>query len=244
MRKNEGETMIGLLNKLISKLKKNDYKLDENIGLINLFIIVWDRIVSFINGFLRGMGLRERGKILFIGKRVKLKHKNFIRLGNGVTLDDYVTLDGLSKDGLFIGDNVRIGSNTIIACSGSLKHLGEGFNIGSNSGIGDFCFFGSAGGIKIGENVIMGQNVRFHSENHNYNRLDIPIKEQGVTNKGINVGNDCWIGSGVVFLDGVTVGEGCVIGANTLVNKDIPPFSVAVGNPAKIIKNRKEMVIS
>jgi acetyltransferase-like isoleucine patch superfamily enzyme len=90
--------------------------------------------------------------------------------------------------------------------------------------------------------LLIGQNVRFHSENHNFDRIDIPIKYQGVTNKGIKIGNDCWIGAGAVFLDGVTVGDGCVIGANTLVNKDIPPYSVAVGNPVRIIKNRKDMV--
>ena len=60
----------------------------------------------------------------------------------------------------------------------------------------------------------MGQNIRFHSENHNYKDINIPIRMQGVTNKGIKIGNDCWIGAGVVFLDGVVVGNGCVIGAN------------------------------
>jgi acetyltransferase-like isoleucine patch superfamily enzyme len=61
---------------------------------------------------------------------------------------------------------------------------------------------------------------------------------QGVTHKGILIDEDCWIGAGTVFLDGVRVGKGCVIGANTIVNKDIPAYSVAVGNPVKIIKNR------
>ena len=233
--------MISVLNVFISKLKKVDYKLDSKIRLINLFVIIFARSFSLARGFLKSLGLKKRGKILFIGKNVKLKHKNFIKLGNGVTLDDYVVLDGLSEDGLILGDNVKVGSYTIIACSGSLKNLGKGIKIGSNSGIGDFCYFGAAGGIKIGRNVIMGQNVRFHSENHNFNRIDIPRKDQGVTNKGIVISDDCWIGSGVVFLDGIQVGEGCVIGANTLVNKDIPPYSVAVGNPVKVSKNRKEM---
>ncbi|GIX58688.1 hypothetical protein BPADB04_37180 [Bacillus paranthracis] len=232
--------MISLLNFLISKLKKTEYKLDSSITTINILGIVSSRTISLWRGFFKRIGLKKCGKVLFIGRRVILKNKNAIELGNGVTLGNYVSLDGLSKEGLKIGNNVNIGSYTIIACSGSLKHLGKGMTIGDNSGIGDFSFFGAAGGIRIGKNVIMGQNVRFHSENHNFDRLDIPIKEQGVTNKGIIVGDDCWIGSGAVFLDGVKVGEGSVIGANTLVNKDIPPFSVAVGNPVKIIKNRIE----
>jgi acetyltransferase-like isoleucine patch superfamily enzyme len=69
--------------------------------------------------------------------------------------------------------------------------------------------------------------------------LDIPIRLQGVTNKGIKIGNNCWIGSGAVFLDGVSVGDGCVIGANTLVNKSIPANSIVAGNPVRIIKSRK-----
>ncbi|MEK4935473.1 acyltransferase [Bacillus sp. FSL M7-1345] len=232
--------MISFLNFLISKLKKTEYKLDSSIKTINILSIVSSRAISLWRGLFKRIGLKKCGKVLFIGRRVILKNKNAIELGNGITLDNYVSLDGLSKEGLKIGNNVKIGSYTIVACSGSLKHLGKGMVIGDNSGIGDFSFFGAAGGIRIGKNVIMGQNVRFHSENHNFDRLDIPIKEQGVTNKGIIVGDDCWIGSGAVFLDGVRVGNGCVIGANTLVNKDIPPFSIAVGNPVKIVKSRTE----
>ncbi|QWH09086.1 acyltransferase [Bacillus mycoides] len=233
--------VIAFLNFLISKLKKTEYKLDSSIKTVNILGIVSSRLVSIWRGILKRIGLKECGKILFVGKRVKLKNKNAISFGSGVTLEDYVFLDGLSTEGLKIGNNVKVGSYTIIACSGSLKSLGKGVRIGDNSGIGDFSFLGAAGGIQIGNNVIMGQNVRFHSENHKFDRVDIPIKEQGVTNKGIIVGDDCWIGSGSVFLDGVQVGEGCVIGANTLVNKDIPPYSVAVGNPVKIVKNRLEM---
>jgi acetyltransferase-like isoleucine patch superfamily enzyme len=234
--------MISLLNSLISKIKNEEYALDPNIKKINLLSILNTRLISLIRGYLRRIGMKRCGKLLFIGKGVKFKHKNFISIGNGVTIEDYVALDGLSKDGLILEDNVKIGSHSILACTGNLKKVGKGIKIGANSGVGDYCFFGAAGGIEIGENVIMGQNVRFHSENHIFDRIDIPIKYQGVTNKGIKIGNDCWIGAGAVFLDGVTVGDGCVIGANTLVNKDIPPYSVAVGNPVRIIKNRKEMV--
>ncbi|QWU47766.1 DapH/DapD/GlmU-related protein [Bacillus sp. NP247] len=233
--------MIVFLNFVISKLKKTEYKLDSSIRTTNFIGILFSRLISIWRGIYKRIGLKKCGKIFFVGKRVRIKNRNAIEFGNGITLEEGVFLDGLSKEGLHIGDNVKIGSYTIIACSGSLKKLGKGARIGKNSGIGDFSFFGAAGGIEIGSNVIMGQNVRFHSENHNFDRTDIPIKEQGVTNKGIIVGDDCWIGSGAVFLDGVEVGSGCVIGANTLVNKNIPPYSVAVGNPVRIVKSRLEM---
>lgn len=230
--------MVYFMGILIGKIKKQEYKLDPSIKLINLFLITYGRIISLIRGILKCIGLRKCGKYLFVGKHVKLLHRNYIELGTGVTIDDHVVLDALSKDGLIVGNNVRIGSFSQIKCTGILKNIGKGIKIGSNSSIGEFSFIGAAGGITIGDHVIMGQNVRFHSENHNYDRMDIPIMYQGVSNKGISVDNDCWIGSGVVFLDGVKVGRGCVIGANTLVNKDIPDNSIAMGNPVKVVGTR------
>lgn len=234
--------MKKIIEKIIASIKNESFKFDDNITSIILFSELFFRMIALGRGQFKGIGLKKRGSLVFIGKNVRLRQKRCITLGSGVTLDDYSVLEGLSKEGIIIGDNVKIGSYSQIKCTGSLKKIGKGFKIGKNSGVGDFCFFGSAGGIEIGKNVIMGQNVRFHSENHNYNRIDLPIKLQGVTSKGIKVGNDCWIGAGAVFLDGVNVGEGCVIGANALINKSLPPYSVAVGNPVKIIKNRKDLM--
>ncbi|MED3946213.1 acyltransferase [Priestia aryabhattai] len=231
--------MQKVLNKFVKKIKKQDYELDKEIKLKDIFILSINKTILLIRGTIRKQGFKIRGKNTFIGKKVKLKYKHYISTGNAVTIEDYVELNALSKNGIKLGDNVKIGSHTIISCTGSLENIGVGVDIGANSGVGDYCFFGAAGGIKIGNHVIMGQNVRFHSENHKFDRIDIPIKQQGVTNKGIKIDNDCWIGSGVVFLDGVTIGRGCVIGANTLVNKNIPPYSVAVGNPVKIVKDRR-----
>ena len=100
-----------------------------------------------------------------------------------------------------------------------------------------FVFLVALDGIEIGDDVIMGQNVRFHAQNHNYNGTEL-IRNQGVTSKGIKIGNNCWIGSGVVFLDGVTIGDGCVIGANTVVTKNFPDNSVIVGFSGRAIKKR------
>lgn len=231
-----------LVNKLVSRIKGQEYAIDERITLASLISIIMRRVYSLIRGFFKCFFVGKKGKFIFVGRNVKLVHSRKIRLGSGVTLSDFAEIDALSKDGVVLGNNVMIGTHTIIRCTGSLKKLGKGLKIGDNCGTGDFCFFGSAGGISIGDNVIMGQNVRFHSENHIFDRTDLPIKSQGVTNKGIEVGNDCWIGSGAVFLDGVKVGNGCVIGANSLVNKDIPDYSIAVGNPVRVIKNRLENV--
>lgn len=230
-----------IIEKLIYKIKKQEYKLDDHITTSDLFSVLFHRLLLLLRGVFRRIGFKECGKVIFIDKGARFYGKGHIRIKSGVTIGKYVELDGLSKEGINIGNNVKIGSFSQIKCTGTLKKIGRGFSIEDNSGFGEFCFFGAAGGIKIGSNVIMGQNIRFHSENHNFDRLDIPIREQGVTNKGILVEDDCWFGSGVVILDGVTVGKGSVLGSNTLVNKDIPPYSIAVGNPVRIIKSRLEL---
>lgn len=104
--------------------------------------------------------------------------------------------------------------------------------------MGAFSFIGAAGGVWIGENVIMGQRVSFHSENHCSDRSDIPICLQGVTRQGITVEDNCWTGENVVFLDGAHVGEGRIIGAGSVVRGNIPANLVAVGVPAKVIRSR------
>lgn len=229
----------GMLKKVLEKVKGDSFKIDDSISDGELFFILMDKLMQYVRGIYRGIGIKGSKKKLFIGKKVILRHRKYISMGNLVKLSDYVELDGLSKNGLSFGENCSIGKYTIIRGTGSLAVLGKGLSFGHNSSCADQCFFGCSGGITIGDDVIMGQNVRFHSQSHNYDHPDKLIRKQGVTSKGIQVGNNNWIGSGAVILDGITIGNNCVIGANTLVNKDIPSNSVAVGNPVKIIKSRE-----
>lgn len=231
--------LINLTNKIVSKIKRKEFVLDPTIKTSDLILLIFSKLVMYFRGFIKKIGLRGSKKNIFIGKKTKIIHKSHIVCGNGVQFKDFVEIDGLCKNGVFIGDNSSFGKYSIIRGSGSLNNLGKGITIGKNFGCGDYCFFGCSGGIDIGDNVIMGQNVRIHSQNHNFDRTDIPIREQGVNSKGVKINDDCWIGAGTVILDGVKIGKGCVIGANSLINKNIPDYSVAVGMPAKIIKSRK-----
>ena len=110
--------------------------------------------------------------------------------------------------------------------------------MGKRCGIGAFSFVGAAGGIIVGDDVIMGQYISFHSENHIFDDLNIPINQQGVTNKGIEIGANCWVGSKVTFLDGTIIGTGCVIAAGAVVSGTFPNNAVIGGVPAKILKYR------
>lgn len=80
--------------------------------------------------------------------------------------------------------------------------------------------------IEIGNNTIFGENVRIFDHNHRFNIADIPVSEQGYTYSPIKIGNNCWIGSNVVILKGVTIGDNCVIGAGVVLNRSIESGSL------------------
>lgn len=227
--------MIRLINKFADKILGKSISLNEEMPLSYLFGILVQRIVMVLRGIFAGLFLNSKGQNFFVGKRVTIRCKKRLKVGKNVSLQDYVLIDALSTDGITLGDNVSIGIRSMIKTSGSLGKLGKGMKLGHDSVMGNDCFIGAAGGVVIGDYVAIGQNVRFHSENHEFLDRNKLICEQGVSNKGIIIGNDCWIGAGAVFLDGVTVGNGCVIGANSLVTCDISEYSIAVGSPARVI---------
>ena len=112
-----------------------------------------------------------------------------------------------------------------------------GLSLGNNSGIGIKCCIN--GPVTIGNNVMMGQEVIIYTTRHNDSRVDIPIMEQGMCKVSpVTICDDVWIGGRVIILPGVTIGQGSIIGAGAIVTKDIPPYSVAVGVPAKVVRNR------
>ena len=110
-------------------------------------------------------------------------------------------------------------------------------SIGDRSGVGMHCEL--TGPITIGNDVMMGPEVIIYTGGHNFDRTDIPMMDQGFTDvKPVTIGNDVWLGRRVIIMPGVTIGNGCVIGAGAVVTKDIPDYSVAVGVPARVVKSR------
>ena len=92
--------------------------------------------------------------------------------------------------------------------------------------------------ITIEDNVMLGSGIQIYVHNHRFDRVDIPLIDQGYYEaKPVVLKNGCWLGANVIVLPGVTVGENSVIGAGSVVSRSIPPGVVAVGNPAKVIKN-------
>ena len=118
-------------------------------------------------------------------------------------------------------------------------HFGDGLSIGNGSGIGANSYIPSD--VVIGDNVMTGQELLIFTQNHRMDRTDIPMGCQGNTeSKQVVIGNDVWIGSRVIILPGVHIGNGAVIGAGAVVTKDVPDFEVWGGNPARRLKSRKQ----
>lgn len=129
----------------------------------------------------------------------------------------------------------RVGKNVNIERKAQFSRTTE---IGDYSGIGENCRL--YGRVIIGDYVMMGRECYIYTYNHETSRTDIPMQEQGGTvEKTVTIGNDVWIGSRVTILPGVTIGDGAIIGASAVVTKDVPPYAVACGNPAKVVKYRE-----
>src|SRR5690606_34098570 len=96
------------------------------------------------------------------------------------------------------------------------------------------------GGVIIGDDVLMAAGCMIIPANHRYSDTTKTINSQGLSSHGITIESDVWIGHGCSILDGTTIGRGSVIAAGSVVNKNIPPMSVAGGVPAKILKGRSE----
>ena len=177
---------------------------------------------------------------LAIESGVRLAYASNIRLGKGVYLDQGVYLHAL-PGGISIGDHTFVMHHTMLHVFNFRELPQAGITIGRNCFLGEYNVVRGQGGVSIGNDVYTGPMVQIVAVNHVYRDANRPIREQGITAKGIVIEDDVWLGAGAEVLDGVTIGQGSVIGAGAVVASDIPPYSLAVGAPAKPVKNRKEL---
>ncbi|NQX56524.1 acyltransferase [Pedobacter panaciterrae] len=150
------------------------------------------------------------GSIIRRRNRMDVFPFNEFSLGEKSIIEDFVTINN------GVG-NVLIGNNTII-------------------GIGSVVI----GPVEIGNNVMLAQNIVVSGLNHGYEDIDLPPSKQKEIRKKITICDDVWIGANSVITAGVKIGKHVVIGAGSIVTKDIPDYCVAVGNPARIIKKYSE----
>lgn len=183
-------------------------------------------------------------------KRILSKYKNDIQqcLYNIIIVLKYMDISlkchFIVEENIFdsfsIGQGSSIGRNTIIAiCSGPNK-IHSYLKIGENTYIGELNNIRASGGyIIIGDNCLISQHITMVASGHEYKK-NILIAKQGwnVIKRNIIIENDVWIGANTVILPGITIKEGAVIGAGSVVTKDVPPYAIVAGNPAKILNYR------
>ena len=238
------DTQDALTGSGTSKLQKYQELVIGEMGIWSLF--KYEFVTLFSSWIPGALGLLLRSKLyplilgssgrgVVFGSNVVLRHPGKLRLKSNIVIDDNSVLDakGNSNQGIDIGDNVFVGRNTIIYCQNGDVEIGDNANIGSN------CQIFSARRVQIGNNVLIAAYTYLVGGGHIYKDPDIPVIEQGRTASGIEIGDNVWLGASVKVLDGVSIGEGAIIAAGAVVTEDIPPFAIAGGIPAKVIKLRK-----
>lgn len=157
---------------------------------------------------------------------------DWLRLGPGSELVCW------TDRGIVLGANVSLGEYcTILNAFNAFAKAGV-VRFGDNVGIGGYSYICCSSLVEIGSNTIVGQYFSIHPENHLFGDRDCLIRLQGVSALGVVVGENTWIGAKVTILDGVTLGEGCVVAAGAVVNKSFGAGSIIGGVPARLLGSR------
>ncbi|NJM73068.1 MAG: acyltransferase [Scytonema sp. RU_4_4] len=193
----------------------------------------------FLGGKLRNLFYGKifygMGKAVYIQDGVEIFNTSCIEVGNYVQILRGVNIDatGYQNNRIYLANKVTLSQGVDIrALNNTSIEIDEG------TFVGPYVCIAGPGNIKIGKYCLIAAQSGIFANNHIYSDPTQIISSQGVTRKGIVIEDDCWIGSGVKVLDGITIGKGSVIGAGAVVTQNIPPFSVAVGVPARVIKKR------
>ncbi|NQT24448.1 acyltransferase [candidate division KSB1 bacterium] len=175
------------------------------------------------------------GRNVTFGKDVVLRHPHKIHISDNVVIDDHVVLDAKGQDnkGIRIGNGVFVGRNTILNCKNGDIVLEDRVNISSN------CLIFSASHVCVGADNLMAAFCYLVGGTHKFDDPHIPILDQERESKGITIGQGGWLGAHITVFDGVNIGKHVAIGAGSLVNQDIPDYSIAAGSPARVVKRRK-----
>ena len=222
------------VNKLAQKLLSasgRGYKISDEIPSSYLVGEILTRGTQALRGVLRFR------KLVFIAPGVRVRGKRQMSLAKGVSIGSDTIIDARGTRGLVMASGSRLGRSGIVTTTSHLSLLGTGVTIGKRSGVGDFFHIGASGGVRIGEDVIIGPYLLVHSQSHNYEDTDKPIREQGTTQAEVVIGDNCWIGSRVTLLAGTKLGPRTIVAAGAVVRGEHPGGEILAGVPAKAIKS-------
>src|SRR5262245_52972459 len=133
---------------------------------------------------------------------------------------------------LVIGKFAHIGDHTALRAHEGTLRIGDKAVLGARVTVNSYLH------VEIGATSLIGDDAYICDFDHRYGQLDQPIKDQGIVKAPVRIGRDVWLGTKATVLRGVDIGEGCVVGAGSVVTRDLPPHSVAAGTPARVLKSR------
>lgn len=200
-------------------------------------IIVWPiSLIGFCIGALYNERLARLTRLLYQKFFTSFYSSRFYHFGEGILISGKITLN--IPESISIDDGTKIGKASIITAWGDNKSVK--INIGKRCNIGEYNHITSLSHITIGNDVLTGRWVTITDNSHgkiDLENLELPPDERQIVSKGeVTIGNKCWIGDKVTILPNVTIGDSCIIGANSVVNKSFPSYCVIGGIPAKIVR--------
>jgi acetyltransferase-like isoleucine patch superfamily enzyme len=217
------------------------------IGSRRLSALIGYECLTFLLTFLPGaLGLLLRrtcyptlfsfcGRGTVFGVGVTFRQPRKITLGNRCIIDDYASL-GVRGEGarIALGDRVLIGRHSVLDIRNGSAEIGDDTSVGAT------CRLGCDGGAtRIGRYVMIAAYCYIGGGAHGSDRTDIPMALQSNVSKGgVTIEDDVWIGAGSLVMDGVRIGRGSIVGAGSLVTRDIPALSIAFGSPARVVRSR------
>jgi acetyltransferase-like isoleucine patch superfamily enzyme len=186
---------------------------------------------TVLRGILYRAVLGGIGSSCLIEEDVRFQVPKRIFLGDRVFVGQYSYLDGGTSF-------LRLSNDVHLARFCTLRAGERGITVRDGAGINMRSFLDGNGGVEVGPDALLSPGVQVISGNHIFDDSEVPIKYQGTAYGKVTIGEDCWLGTNVIVLPGVTIGRGAVVGASAVVTKDIPEYSIALGIPAEVVGHR------
>jgi acetyltransferase-like isoleucine patch superfamily enzyme len=177
--------------------------------------------------------------IVAIEDDVRIRFADQIHLAKGVYVDKGAYLHAC-PGGIKIGEDTFVMHHAELHVYNFRDLPQSGIVIGRGCLIGEFCVVRGVGGVTIGDRVYLSPMVHIHPNNHVFVDPDVCFIDQGITARGVTIEDQCWIGAMAIVLDGVTIGRCSVVAAGAVVTKDVPPYSLVAGVPARVIRDLRE----